>query len=88
LNGTFEAVSNWPTWGYLVAEDKKSLSKALEGYVAKAQIGPSWTSKPFSSLNDLFQAHADFYQNYSRRLWEKVQPWFNQAMAKIAAAGP
>ncbi len=56
--------------------------------MAKAQIGPSWTSKPFSSLNDLFQAHADFYQNYSRRLWEKVQPWFNQAMAKIAAAGP
>jgi hypothetical protein len=73
--------------GYLGAENQTSLTKALQDFLANAQLGPNGEAKPFTKLSELFQAHANFYQQYSKPLWQKLQPWFNQALAKIAAAG-
>jgi hypothetical protein len=73
--------------GSISKENKKSLTTALRDFLKEAQKGPGGTTKPFTNLSSLFQAHADFYAGYSSDLWQKLQPWFAWAMAKIKAAG-
>ncbi len=82
-----QSKSKYRGFQYIAKEDRLSLSKALDKYLESAQQGPDGTAKPFAKLSELVQAHADFYKNYSSPLWQKVQPWFSQALAQIAAAG-
>lgn len=65
-----------------------SLTKALQDFLKNAQKAPDGTTMPFANIQQLFQAHEDFYKSYSPRLWPRLQGWFNDALQRIAAAGP
>ena len=70
------------------AEKEASLTKALQDFLKNAQIAPDGTSRPFATLQELFQAHENFYKSYSPRLWPRLEGWFKSALERITAAGP
>src|SRR4028119_1906830 len=49
----------------------------------RAQKAPDGTIKAFTSLEDLFKAHADFYKSYSPQLWSRLEPWFEESMREL-----
>lgn len=65
------------------AEREKSLSYALDTYIAKWQRD----NGKFSKLEDVFVAHEEFYRGYSSRLHQQLEPWFTAALAKIRNGG-
>jgi hypothetical protein len=69
----------------LGAEKEVSLTKALQDHLAKAQLAPDGTARPFTNLEQLFKAHADFYKTYSPRLWPRLEKWFDEAAIKLAS---
>jgi hypothetical protein len=66
------------------AEREPSLTKALQDYLQNAQTAPDGALKPFTNLKEVFKAHEAFYKSYSPRLWPRLEPWFNDSMAKLA----
>ncbi|SDC05033.1 hypothetical protein GA0111570_11611 [Raineyella antarctica] len=71
----------------LGAEKEVSLTKKLQDFLKARQTAPDGSVKPFANLTELFQAHADFYRDYSPRLSQRLDGWFAQRLAQIAAAG-
>lgn len=72
--------------GLVGAEKEVSLTKALQDHLLKAQVAPDGTPKPFTNLRGLFEAHADFYQTYSPRLWPRLEEWFKARIAQLSTS--
>jgi hypothetical protein len=65
------------------AEKEPSLSAALRQHLADQQRRPDGTTVPFKSAKEVVEAHRSFYQNYSRLLWERLSPWFDEIISKL-----